>query len=200
MKTLLEEIRIMLNAEDFMDDEKENPNLNVIGIYALCPSKKSLKTSLLLSAQQALRCNLLYINLDRFSLIENCSISDLIYFYKTNKEKLGETLIKTRVTINGFDILSSPFDQDDIDEIRINEWPDFLSEIARVGEYDVIVLDMYESFRNLEEAFDMCRQVYVITDESDESSAKLEKLKEFFRARKRNDLINRISKISTEEY
>lgn len=199
MKAILEEVRIILNEDNYYE-EREVKEINVAGIYAICSSKKALRTSLILTAQKASRSNLLYINLDRFSFIENCSISDLIYFYKTDKEKLKETLIKTRATINSFDILSSPFDMNDIDEIKINEWPDFLSELSKAGEYDLIVVDMYEAFRNLEDAFDMCREIFVITDESRESQEKLEKLKSFFNARKRQDLINKISKISTEEF
>lgn len=197
MEVIISEITNILNIDSY--EESNNTDANIVGVYALCSGKKALKMSLILSGQRAVRANLLYINLDRFSLIDNCSISDLIYFYKTNKEKLKETLLKTKVTISGFDILSAPFDMNDIDEIGINEWPDFISELARIGSYDVVVLDMYEAFRNLEEVFNMCREIFVITDDGSEASEKLEKLKEYFLARKREDLINKISIINAEE-
>ena len=206
METILEELLQIMDLSE--EGKSANPVdiPTVYGIYMITPGIAALKTSLQIAAGCAAATSLLYIELDRFSLLDqvlpiekSCSISDLIYFYRINREQMKESLRKTKETRNGFDLLGAPLDLEDLDAITEEEWPDFLQALADCGEYDTVILDMHEAFRDLEMIFSFCSKIYVISDDSGFAKEKMKKMTETLRNKEREDLIRKMTKISTEE-
>ena len=202
--------KILLDLNEYLDlrteDNREEwkGDIKIIGIYSPAPDSSTLPTSLRIASGFAAGNSILYINLDRFPLLgqkEDCGsgISDLIFFYRTNKEQITETLKRTRERRNGFDLLCTSCDMEDVEELRTEEWQDFLYELAIRGEYDVLILDMYEAFRNLEEIFSICDEIYILTSEGSYANQKTEKMKQFFLEKNRTDLLQKMTRISTED-
>lgn len=206
METILEELLQIMDFSGENQDIDHTEGPTVFGIYTVSPGFASLQTALRITASCAASTELLYINLDRFSLLDqvlpiekNGSISDLIYFYRINKDQIKETLRKTKESRNGFDLLGAPLDMEDLDAITEEEWPDFLHELSNGGEYDTVILDMHEAFRDLEKIFSLCSRIYVISDDSGYAKEKVKKMTESFRYKAREDLIRKMTKIGTEE-
>ena len=88
---------------------------------------------------------------------------------------------------------------EDVEEIRVEEWQDFLYELAIRGEYDILILDMYEAFRNLEEIFTICDEIYILTSEDSYAKQKTEKMKQFFVEKGHTDLLQKMTRICTED-
>lgn len=191
---------VMKELMELMDMEEPGEivnNYSLQGIYCLVPSEETAKAALTITSNLAMSSDLLYINFDRFTILDssqsgNYSISDLVYFYKTNPKKIKEEFNKAVGHYRGFDFLTAPLEQSDIDELSFFEWKEFLSMLAEVGNKDVIVIDMYEAFKNLEEVFSNCEKVYVPLMGDDYSIRKMKMLKEYFAGRGRADLLEKM--------
>ena len=70
------------------------------------------------------------------------TISDIIYCYKQTPGKLSEVLNKNKVHCYGMDVLTAPEDLADLEELSMEDWPEFLRAVARAGDYHFIFLDM----------------------------------------------------------
>ncbi|MBR5930908.1 MAG: hypothetical protein IKZ95_02660 [Lachnospiraceae bacterium] len=206
MEKILAELEKYLNLSAVSRIEDPPDNVQIYGIYAITPCPASLQASIRLAAGCAAAGSLLYIDLDRFPLLDqllpieqSCSISDLLYFYKINREQLKEILRKTVENMNGFDLLGAPLDMEDVEAIPEEDWPAFLQELSVCGEYDMVMLDMHEAFRDLEGIFSVCSRIYVTSDESSYAKEKMKKLKEYLLNKGREDLVRKMAMISTEE-
>lgn len=204
MEKILAELKEYLDLRIEDDREAWKGDIKIIGIYSPAPGPSTLPTSLRIASGFAAGSAILYMNLDRFPLLgqmedRGSGISDLIFFYRTNKEQITETLKRTKERRNGFDLLCTSCDMEDVEELRIEEWQDFLYELAMRGEYDVLILDMYEAFRNLEEIFSICDEIYITTSEEPYAAQKTEKMKQFLLEKGRMDLLQKMTRISTED-
>ena len=204
IENILSELNGVLNLR--IEDNKEtwNGDIKIIGIYSPAPDAATLPVALRIANGFSAGSSVLYLNLDRFSLLDRkedtgSGISDLIFFYRTNKEQITETLKRTKESRNGFDLLCASGDMEDIEEIRTDEWQKFLYELAIRGEYDILILDMYEAFRNLEEIFSICDEIYILTDDEQYAKQKTEKMKQFLLEKGRSDLFGKMTRICTEE-
>ena len=197
MNKILNEIEELLDAKE---EEHFDSGAEIYGIYA--PNSNSKVKGFACGICETLAQNkkVLYINLERFSGIntklgisKDSSISNLIYFYNTNPKKLRESLEDTKIKTNGFDVLTAPLDMADIDEIKLDDWKNFMNEIAIAGQYQAIVIDMYEAFNNLEPIFTMCKKVYMPLTGGKDEKEKVYEFKEYFEIRNRTDLLKKIS-------
>ncbi len=198
MNKILNEVEELMDAKDI--EEQFDAEAEIFGIYAPNSSSKVKGFAYNICETLAQNRKVLYINLERFSGIntklkisKDSSISNLIYFYKTNPKKLREGLEDTKIQANGFDILTAPLDMSDIDEIDLDDWKYFMNAIAIAGEYQVIVIDMYEAFNNLEPIFSMCKKVYMPLTGGKDEREKVYEFKEYFEIRNRTDLLKKIS-------
>ncbi len=202
MENILSELNEYLDLR-FEDDREEwKGDIKIIGIYSPAPGPSTLPTSLRIASGLSAGSTILYINLDRFPLLgqtEGSGLSDLIFFYRTNKEQITETLKRTKEQKDGFDLLCTSCDMEDVEEIHVEEWQDFLYELAIRGEYDILILDMYEAFRNLEEIFSICDEIYILTGEDSYTKQKTEKMKQFIVEKGRTDLLSKMRRICTED-
>ena len=204
METILSELNEFLDLRLEDNREEWKGDIKIIGIYSPAPGPSSLPTSLRIASGYSAGNAILYINLDRFPLLgqtedRGSGLSDLIFFYRTNKAQITETLKRTKERRNGFDLLCTSCDMEDVEEIRVEEWQDFLYELAIRGEYDILILDMYEAFRNLEEIFSICDEIYILTSEDSYAKQKTEKMKQFFVEKGRTDLLQKMTRICTED-
>ncbi len=198
MNKILNEVEELFDAKD--EEEVFDAEADIFGIYSPSSNSKVKGFAYTICETLAQNKKVLYINLERFSGIntklkisKDSSISNLIYFYKTNPKKLREGLEDVKIQTNGFDILTAPLDMSDIDEIELDDWKYFINAIAIAGEYQAIVIDMYEAFNNLEPIFSMCKKVYMPLTGGKDEKEKVYEFKEYFEIRNRTDLLKKIS-------
>ncbi len=198
MNKILNEVEELIDAKE--QKESFDSGVEIFGIYAPSSNDKVKGFACSICENLAQTKKVLYINLERFSgintklgIAKDSSISNLIYFYKTNPKKLREGLEDLKIKTNGFDILTAPLDMADIDEIELEEWKSFMNEIAIAGTYQAIVLDMHEAFNNLEPIFSMCKKVYMPLTGGKDEKEKVYEFKEYFEIRNRVDLLKKIS-------
>lgn len=198
MNKILTEVEELLGEKEIENDEESVAE--IYGIYSPCMSAQIKKFAFGICENLAQNKKVLYINLERFSGIvtklgisKDSSISNLIYFYKTNPRKLRESLDETKIRQGGFDILTAPLDMADIDEIELEEWKKFINALAIAGDYKAVVIDMYEAFNNLEPIFAMCKKIYIPLFGGADEKEKVYEFKEYFEIRNRQDLLKKIS-------
>ncbi len=193
-ETLIKELMEIMELQETENFPQACP---LIGIYAVVPGEEAFQSSLRLGSNLALEHSILYLTFDRFSLLDpdqtgNSSLSDLIYFYKTNPKKIKEELKNTVGHYRGFDFMTAPSEQSDIDELNFTEWKDFFSRLATEGNYEQIVVDLQEAFKNLEDIFSCCEKVYVPVEGNSYAWKKAKMLQEYFTGRGRPDLVEKL--------
>ncbi|MCQ2512439.1 MAG: hypothetical protein MJ092_03530 [Lachnospiraceae bacterium] len=200
METIIKEL---LNVMEVDPPEETPQSYTMIGIYSVVPEEKTFQATLSLVSNLAMGSSILYLSFDRFSILDpeqngNSSISDLIYFFKTNPKQIKEELKKTVGRYRGFDFLTAPLEQSDIDELNYAEWKDFFSRLATEGNYEQIVIDMYEAFKNLEEIFHCCEKVYVPIAGNEYALKKARMKKMHLFERGRQDLVEKLVMMNLE--
>ena len=131
METIIKELLELMEV----DDSEELPqSFKMMGIYSVVPGEETFQASLSLASNLAMGSSILYLSFDRFSILDpeqtgNSSISDLIYFFKTNPKQIKEELNKAVGHYRGFDYLTAPLEQSDMEELTSTEWKEFFSRL-----------------------------------------------------------------------
>lgn len=191
------ELRELLFSEEAEEAEgrpaSDGPEL--LGIYSPGQDAGTLQVALDTAEAASARKEVLLIDMDRFSLLPeiagvspDCSLSDLIYFYRTNPLRLKEGLLEKRKRYESIDVLRGPEDMEDLEELKEKDWPDFLKTLADAGGYETIVIHLGEAFRNQESIFDLCSSIYTPLAENEESRQKMYKFAQYYCSNGRRDI------------
>lgn len=136
-------------------------DLHVAGIYSPVDKVSHVRLApvimrRLTGSENGEKNKVLYINLEPFSganrwldYPKNTGMSDVIYFYKTNRRKLAETLGKVKGSYCGMDVLTAPVNPDDLEELSEEDWPDFLATLSVAGGYQYILIDLAAIYSKL---------------------------------------------------
>ena len=210
MEEILADVQKILFGEEGGDEsflsQTEEAAVELIGYYDLRWSGASLHGAIEIAEELSGTKEVLLIDLERFSLLPemtrtdpDSSISDLIFFYKTNPSRMKESLMKKKKRFNGIDMLSSPEDPEDLEEIPEKEWPAFLKKIGFLGGYGAVVVHMGEAFHSLVWMFEACSRVWMpgVVNSSDEIRRR--KLAAYFVNRGRKDLYEKIQSMMIYE-
>lgn len=204
-KMILEELKEILfpkqeGTENAFPAAEEGAQL--IGVYDPAGGGTSVSAALELAEELSVQKETLLLDFDRFPMIawftgfdSYGSLSDLIYYYKTNPQKLKEGLDEKKRRYHNLDFLTGPEDREDMKEMKEEEWPGFLKELARLGGYDAVVVYMGEAFSDLESFFDHCAQVFVPVHTDEVSTRKLYSFARHLNGRGRQDLFGKIQNL-----
>ena len=157
MENILQEIQECLGVRDLsLPSYGRQQNFELIGIFS--PVEKCSHPEAAIAILQNLRKSqdydqrmekVLYLNLEAFSGMKkrldypkDTCLSDVIYFFKTDPEKMAESLNTIKGRYCGMDVLTAPQDMDDLKELENGGWMDFLQTLAKRGNYDRIVMDL----------------------------------------------------------
>ena len=152
----------------------------MIGIYS--PIHRCLQTTFALTAGQILaeEKRTLYLSFECFSGLENLmgkkfngNLTDLLYFYECDKEKLPYRLESVVHNLSGLDMVPPAESFEDFLNIAPQTWFLILQEIAQAGEYDILILDLTEQVRGLFQLLEHCDRIYTLTKEDRMAKAKL---------------------------
>ncbi len=134
-----------------------------IGFYT--PISRALQTTMAITMGQLLgrerRC--LYLNLEFYSgglgLPENppADLADLIYYSVYAPERLTAALAQAVVHVGDLDLIPPVGSYAQLQEVTPEQWEQFLNQIARIGDYEVLLLDFSEAVRGLFDLMRTCR-------------------------------------------
>lgn len=154
--------------QELAGDREHNKPSELVCIYTPAPDPTVETIAIQLSEILTEEMKTLLIDLERFSILpyltrlkDEDTLTDLIFYYKTNRQKLKSNLERKRKRYHNIDILSASVNAEDFDEIPENEWVDFIMELAVCGGYDTVVVFMGEVFRKPELLFVSADVIYV---------------------------------------
>lgn len=154
--------------------------MNIIGIYS--PLGRVGKTSLALVMGEILgeREKVLYLNLEDYNGFEALflqnypsDISDLIYFARQKEGNLIYKLNGMIQTFHHLDYIPPAFLPGDLENVRYEEWVDFLGKTAGNTEYDTLILDFGHQIDETFQLLRYCRRIYMPVLDDVISRAKL---------------------------
>ncbi len=158
------------------------------GVYS--PVGRSRKTSFALTLGEILSetKNVLYLNFEEFAGFEElfqttyrADISDLIYFSRQKGDGFIFRLNSVIQTFHELQYVPPALSPSDIRDVSSKEWLDFLDEIIRCCEYDVIILDLSEQVDELFQIMKHCDRIYTPIQEDVISQAKLAQYEKLLR-------------------
>lgn len=177
-------------------------NTEIIGIYS--PVGRVGKTTFALTLGQVLaqEHTVLYINMEEFSAFDKIfnktyggDLSDLMYFYKQNKEALPIKLQAIVNNLHGLNYIPPLIYSADLRNLDTKEWIEMIWHIASEGTYDKIILDMGSVIKDVFRMMDICNKIYMPIDDDLISLMKVAAFEEYVLKSDKGDILNRITKI-----
>ena len=152
----------------------------LIGIYS--PIKRCLQTSFALTMGQILakEHKTLYFNFENYSgfgqMLKkefSMDMTDLMYYFKCDKDKLFMRLPSMIQNINGLDYVPPMQYRAEPKEITGLQWLELCRNIAGMGQYEYIILDLDDSMEGLFDLLQNCTKIYTITKDDNFAVAKI---------------------------
>ena len=154
--------------------------VKLIGIYS--PIKRCLQTSFALTMGQILarEHRVLYFNFESYSGFGQllgkeflADVTDVMYYFHCDKEKLALHLPAIIQNINGLDYIPPMQSQTELWETDGRQWLELCRNIAEIGQYEYIILDLDDGMSSLFELLRECYKIYTITRDDSFAVAKL---------------------------
>lgn len=154
--------------------------VKLIGVYS--PIKRCLQTTFALTMGQILarEHKVLYFNLENYSGFGQmlgreflADMTDVMYYFRCDKEKLALHLPSIIQNINGLDYIPPMQSQTELWETEGKQWLELCRKIAEIGAYEYIILDLDDGMSGLFSLLRECYKIYTITREDSFAVAKL---------------------------
>ena len=167
----------------------------MIGFYS--PIRRCLQTPFALTMGQILarEHKVLYLNFECYSGMRqllnrefSADIMDVLYYFRSAKEKLGFKISSITQNINGLDYIPPVYSSLDFREVQGSQWAELCREIAAIGEYEYVLLDLDDGMNGLFDLLKECRRIYTITKDDRFAAAKLTQYEEILRFQQREDI------------
>lgn len=176
--------RIFISVEDLVDWTKQEGTANwevkLIGMYS--PVKRCLQTSFALTLGQMLakKHKVLYLNFEYYSGLGqllrrefSADMMDVMYYFQCAKEKLAMRLPSILQNINGLDYIPPIQSPLGLREVNGRQWAELCREIAAMGQYEYIILDLDDGMNGLFDLLRQCYRIYTVTKEDSFAEAKM---------------------------
>ncbi len=163
-------------------DYREAPDTEVkmIGIYS--PVKRCLQTSFALSLGQLLakEHKTMYLNFEMYSGLGELlrreyqtDMLDVMYYFQSAREKLALRLPTIIQNAGGLDYIPPMQYSLGIREVPGEQWLALCRDIAAIGGYEYMILDLDDGIDGLFDLLKNCHKIYTITREDSFAQAKL---------------------------
>lgn len=174
---------------------------HVYGVYS--PVGRNYKTTFALAAAMCIGRNhkTLYLNLEEFCGMEELvdstagNMSELLYYFRNNKEKLKARISQTIRSTAGFDYIPVCATPEDYEEVKPGEWMEFILFLIENGAYEAVVIDIgnvvHEAWRILE----LCQTAYMPASKDAVGKNKEKCFREYMRLMGKNDLLQKLQMI-----
>ena len=154
--------------------------MKIIGNYT--PIGHCLQTTFALSMGQILakKHKTLYLNFEAYSglgyLLDQeftTDITDVLYYFNCEKEKLAYRLGGMVQSLNGLDYIPPVLSYRDLNDINGEQWIQLFQEIERDSDYEYLILDLSEQMKGLFDVLRACFRVFTIVREDGFAEAKI---------------------------
>lgn len=158
----------------------QDTGVKLIGIYS--PVKRCLQTSFALTMGQILakEHKTLYFNFENYSgfgqMLQkefSMDMTDLMYYFRCAKDKLFLRLPSVIQNMNGLDYVPPTRYRTEKGEITGIQWLELCRNIAAIGQYEYIILDLDDSMEGLFDLLQNCARIYTITKDDRFATAKM---------------------------
>lgn len=175
--------------------------MKIIGNYT--PVRRCLQTTFSLCMGQLLARNysVLYMNFESysgFSYMLNrefaADMSDVLYFFRCEKERLAMRLKGMIQSVNGLDYIPPVLSYRDLDKVTGEQWVKLFAELQKALGYDYLILDLSEQIQGLFDILRECCLVYTITGQDGFAAAKMRQYEMLLRMEEYEDVWARTRK------
>lgn len=160
--------------------EATDTAVKMIGIYS--PVKRCLQTSFALSLGQLLakEHKTMYLNFEMYSGLGELlrreyqtDMLDVMYYFQSARQKLALRLPTIVQNAGGLDYIPPMQYSLGIREVPGEQWLALCRDIAAIGEYEYMILDLDDGIDGLFDLLKNCQKIYTITKEDPFAQAKL---------------------------
>lgn len=160
--------------------EATDTAVKLIGIYS--PVKRCLQTSFALSLGQLLakEHKTMYLNFEMYSGLGELlrreyqtDMLDVMYYFQSAREKLALRLPSVIQNAGGLDYIPPMQYSLGIKEVPGEQWLALCRNIAAIGEYEYMILDLDDGIDGLFDLLKSCQKIYTITKEDPFAQSKL---------------------------
>ncbi len=168
--------------------EATDTAVKLIGVYS--PVKRCLQTSFALTLGQLLakEHRTLYLNFERYSGLGELlrrdyqtDMLDVMYYFQSAREKLALRLPTMIQNAGGLDYIPPMQYALGIREVPGEQWLALCRDIAAIGEYEYMILDLDDGIDGLFDLLKNCRKIYTITRDDPFAMAKLRQYEQMLR-------------------
>lgn len=180
-KVVQKMLDVMADGDGFAEySEATDTTAKMIGIYS--PVKRCLQTSFALTLGQLLakEHRTLYLNFEMYSGLGEllrreyqADILDLVYYFQNAREKLALRLPAMIQSAGGLDYIPPMQYALGIREVPGDQWLSLCRDIAEIGEYEYLILDLDDGIGGLFDLLRNCQKIYTITRDDPFAMAKL---------------------------
>lgn len=158
-----------------------SPPAEIIGVYS--PVKRCGKTSFSLAygCLRGLTEHCLYINLEEYPgfsyyINENSvgDFSDLLYFYRQNPTNIDKKLISLCRNYHNISYIPPMQFSYDIKNMEEQDFTGLIHSIGILNDFQVIILDISDSIKNVPALLDICTAIYMPTTKDIQSKHKID--------------------------
>lgn len=157
----------------------------IIGFYSPIHRCGQTTMALCMSKVLAERGRTLYMNFESYSGFTSCienqkkgNIIDLLYYYDCDKDKLAYHIRGIVQKYDNFDMIPPGYSYFEFSEVEADKWVDFIQEIALLGDYKYVVLDLSEPVKGLLEILKKSKRVYMAIPKEKELCEKVQQYEE----------------------
>lgn len=180
-KVVQKMLDVMADKGEWKDyPQATDTEVKMIGIYS--PVKRCLQTSFALTLGQLLakEHRTLYLNFEMYSglgeLLQReyqTDILDLMYYFQNAREKLALRLPAMIQSAGGLDYIPPMQYALGIREVPGEQWLALCRDMAVIGEYEYLILDLDDGIDGLFDLLKNCQKIYTITRDDPFAMAKL---------------------------
>ena len=180
-KVVQEMLNVIAEGSGWKDcPEATDTAAKMIGIYS--PVKRCLQTSFALSLGQLLakEHKTVYLNFEMYSGLGELlrreyqtDMLDVMYYFQSAREKLALRLPMIIQNAGGLDYIPPMQYSLGIKEVPGEQWLALCRDIAAIGEYEYMILDLDDGIDGLFDLLKSCQKIYTITREDPFAQAKL---------------------------
>lgn len=169
--------------------EETDTTVKTIGIYS--PVKRCLQTSFALTLGQLLakEHRTLYLNFEMYSGLGELlrrdyqtDMLDVMYYFQSAREKLALRLPAIIQNAGGLDYIPPMQYALGIKEVPGEQWLALCRDIAAIGEYEYMILDLDDGIDGLFDLLKSCQKIYTITRDDPFAMAKLRQYEQMLRS------------------
>lgn len=181
--------------------------MKIIGNYS--PIGRCMQTTFALSMGQILskKHKTLYLNFESYSgfgyLLNRefaSDLTDVLYYFNCEKEKLPYRLEGMIQTINGLDYIPPVLSYRDLAETEGREWIELFREIEKTSKYEYLILDLSDQMKGLFDVLRECFRVFTIVKEDGYAEAKLRQYEEVMKMMNYEDIAVKTKRWSLPEF